>query len=159
MTFIANLTREGKFWLITIPGVGVTQALNLKEAQVMAVDLVEIVTEEHDPDVELVLDASLRTAIEDVKQRQTKLEKAQKVYSAHLRGSVATLVKAGLTGADIAKVLGLSPQRVSQLTAEAASSRRVAKPVKVKAAASRRASPQRRTRTATKRGADKRTSD
>ncbi len=57
------------------------------------------------------LDAGLRATV----QAQVDAHKAQVKASAHLRRMAAQLKEQGLTGRDTARVLNVSPQRVSQL--------------------------------------------
>ena len=45
-TFEASARREGKHWVVTVEGVGVTQARSHGEAQEMAEDLVAVMTEQ-----------------------------------------------------------------------------------------------------------------
>lgn len=41
-TYTAVVSREGRWWIVDVDGVGTTQARNLTEAQEMAVDLIAI---------------------------------------------------------------------------------------------------------------------
>jgi glutamyl-tRNA reductase len=117
--YVGRLAREGRFWLVTIDGIGVTQARNLTEAQEMAEDLVEIVTGKAPRVVTLAFDGDISADIEAIRQNAEALDRLQAEYSANLRRVVGKLSKLGLTGADIAKALQLSPQRVSQLSVAA----------------------------------------
>jgi hypothetical protein len=42
--YTAHATKEEMWWIVRVDGVGVTQAKNLREAQLMARDLVEAMT-------------------------------------------------------------------------------------------------------------------
>jgi hypothetical protein len=42
--YTAHATKEERWWIVRVDGVGVTQAKNLREAQLMARDLVEAMT-------------------------------------------------------------------------------------------------------------------
>lgn len=122
-THVALATREGRWWIVEVEGVGTTQARNLTEAREMAVDLISITqnvpaasvavelrtTLEADLEEEI---AQARAAIKDLEERQLSVARTS-------RSVARKLVKsAGLTGRDAAVVLGVSPQRVSQLLAE-----------------------------------------
>lgn len=131
MTHTARATREGRLWVVDIPGVGVTQGRNLGEAHRMAVDLVEIVTGQTDPHVELVLDDPLFTDLPLLREQQAEAARAVMEASEKLREAVQRFAAAGLSGADMAKALEVSPQRVSQLLNSSASVARGATEVTV----------------------------
>ncbi|EWM11542.1 hypothetical protein [Kutzneria sp. 744] len=121
-TFSAVATREGKWWVVDVEGVGTTQGRTTAEAQEMAEDLVAAM-KEIEPD-KIVLDISFRlpadlvVVYEDARDKQRKAEEAQRTASAASRTLVRRVLAAGLSKRDAARVLGLSPQRISQLTAE-----------------------------------------
>jgi signal transduction histidine kinase len=56
-----------------------------------------------------------RAAVVQVQERIQAAERAQRDAAAESRKLVRSLRSAGLTGADTAAALGVSPQRVSQL--------------------------------------------
>jgi hypothetical protein len=118
VTYTAELTREGRFWLITIDGVGVTQALNLGEAEEMATSLIEIMTGDPEPEVELVFGDSFPVDVKALRHAQATLTEMQERYSASLRQAVRELTAINMTGSDVAKVLQVSPQRISQINAQ-----------------------------------------
>jgi len=103
-----------------VEGVGVTQAKSLGSAARMAreyIRLVEAITDESTIDVEIrpEIDTALgaevtaaRTAVRDLVNRQRDAAALSRAAAKHLAG-------AGLSGVDIAVVLDVSPQRVSQL--------------------------------------------
>lgn len=118
--FMAQALREGKWWVVSIDGVGTTQGKTLREAKEMAVDLISLI-HEMDPttfEVELIpvlpvkLDKEVkaaRAAIVDLELRQLRVAKKS-------RKAAQDLVHvAGLSGKDASEVLGISAQRVSQL--------------------------------------------
>lgn len=121
-SFSAVATREGKWWVVDVDGVGTTQGRTTTEAQEMAEDLVTAMTEVTAAD--LVVDiffrlpGDLAVQFEDVRSKQRQAEEAQRVASAASRTLVHRVLAAGLSKRDAARVLGLSPQRISQLTAD-----------------------------------------
>jgi hypothetical protein len=90
-TYKATATREGRWWVVEVDGIGVTQGRTVTEAEEMARDLVAVML-----DVPAVHDAAA----------------AQTRAAALSRRTVAVLKEAGLTGKDAARILGISPQRV-----------------------------------------------
>lgn len=106
-------------WELDIDGVGVTQSRSLTDAEMMARDLISrregiagdafgvAVT----PEIGGGLDEQTRAAREAV----TAADSAQRRAAAQSRETARRLRQAGLSGRDIAKVLDVSPQRVSQL--------------------------------------------
>ena len=66
--------------------------------------------------VALSLGAPVRAAEQSTRAGQIEQQKAQKAAAEESRKVVRRLKDQGLTGRDIAAVLGVSPQRVSQLT-------------------------------------------
>ncbi|SDJ47190.1 hypothetical protein SAMN05192558_11671 [Actinokineospora alba] len=117
-TFHAEVSRDGKFWLIRIPEVGrSTQALRYRDVRPMAAELIEIMgeTEEY----ELKVTVALPSAVEDHLARAEVLraEAAQKNSEAAMesRAAVRELLSQGLSQREAGEILGLSFQRVNQL--------------------------------------------
>jgi len=122
-TYEAELTREGKWWLIAVDGIGMTQARSLKEARVMAMDMIALAknvpSEIVDVELRPKLDAELEAEVYLARSAIRDLDEQQQVVAASSRRVARKLVHtAGLTGRDAAVVLGISPQRVSQLLAD-----------------------------------------
>ena len=122
-TFTASAVREGRTWVVTVPRVGVTQARSLREAQDMAEDLVvamlELKRSQFRVVLEPVLDRRLRAAVAAARKASAQLEDQRREASRRSRVAVHELVEiGGLSGRDAAVVLGVSPQRISQLLAD-----------------------------------------
>lgn len=106
-------------WELHIEGVGVTQCRNLAEAETMVRDYVESLTGADTSDVSFVitpevgggLDEQARAAREALAAADTATREA----AAQSRKSARDLRAAGLSGRDIAAILRVSAQRVSQL--------------------------------------------
>lgn len=119
-TYRATAHREGKLWVVDVEGVGVTQGRNLEQARNMAVDLV-VAMREVEPaavsvDMQVALPGELEVKVEKVKKSRSQLELMQRQVGELGRGVVEGLRSAGLSGKDMAVVLGVSEQRVSQLS-------------------------------------------
>jgi hypothetical protein len=115
--FKATATREGKWWVVDVQGVGVTQGRSAEEARVMAAGLVEAVLEIDEPvvEVEFAVRAVPKDKIKKVRRLIEQANTAQQEAAKASRLVAAELHEAGLSGRDTAAVMGLSPQRVSQL--------------------------------------------
>jgi len=112
--------RWAQGWELHIAGVGVTQARTLMSAEDMVREYIALDLDIDDPDsfdVQITpeLDGNLVTEAEAARQAVRDAEKAQRAAGAQSRAIARRLKAAGLSGADIAAVLGVSTQRVSQL--------------------------------------------
>lgn len=120
-SYTATATREGRWWIITVDGVGVTQARSLRDAPAAAAGLVAAMLDLDEGSVDVAvtagLSAELRDAVNDARQKVAELADQQREAARASRHAAAALTGAGLTGADVAVVLGVSPQRISQLIA------------------------------------------
>jgi hypothetical protein len=113
--------REGRFWVLHLDDGGVTQVRNLSDAEGMVADYVSLM---HDMPPEEVLvqlvsidpGANLAGAVEDARRAQKQAAKAMEAAAKSLRRAALDMKALGLTGVEVSKVLGVSPQRVSQLT-------------------------------------------
>lgn len=117
-TFHAEVSRDGKFWLIRIPEIGrSTQALRYRDVRPMAAELIEIMGETEEFQLEVTV--ALPSAVEDHLARAEVLraEAAQKNSEAAIesRAAVRELLSQGLSQREAGEILGLSFQRVNQL--------------------------------------------
>ena len=109
--------RDGRFWLVDVEGVGLTQGRNLQDARDMAADLVETMTGKPG-DINFIVDlpaplaAGLGKAKADIRQAEQALQQAAEEVR---RVAAALRTTQGLTGKDVAFVLEVSEQRASQL--------------------------------------------
>ena len=122
-TYETELTRENRWWLIEVDGIVMTQARSLKEARVMAIDMIavakDVPSETIDVSLRPKLDAELEAEVDKARSAIRDLDEQQRIVAASSRLVARKLVhSAGLTGRDAAVVLGISPQRVSQLLAD-----------------------------------------
>lgn len=51
-SYIADVTRDGRVWLIEVDGVGPTQARHLGELELMTEDLIDALTDDEQPQIE-----------------------------------------------------------------------------------------------------------
>jgi len=119
-TYTVHAKRAGRYWELHIDGVGVTQSRNLnKEADEMIRSYVAMSTgvAEDAVDYTIVpkvggsLDAEAAAARKAAKEAEDAVSRA----AARNRKAARHLREAGLSGRDTAAVLGVTPQRVSQL--------------------------------------------
>lgn len=118
-TYTAKAAREGRWWVITVPGIGVTQSRTLRDAPTAACGLISAMRniDENTISVAVIPEVGESTAeiVARAKAGVAELETHQRQVARTSRLAAAALAEHGLTGADIAAVLGVSPQRVSQL--------------------------------------------
>jgi hypothetical protein len=115
-TVHAKRWRHG--WELHIDGVGVTQSRSLGDAERMARDYIETLTDRDTagdqvlitPEVGGGLDEAARAAREAV----AAADRARREAAARVRQVVRDMRQAGLSGRDIADLLHVSAQRVSQ---------------------------------------------
>ncbi|WP_329788520.1 hypothetical protein V1227_28865 [Lentzea sp. DG1S-22] len=123
-TYNATATREGRWWVVDVPEVGVTQGRTTREAERMAADLVAVMldvpVEKVSVQVDFHLKGKLADEVRNAKQAQQDAEKAQRQAADQSRAAVRHVLAAGLSKQDAARVLGISAQRVSQLAPEVA---------------------------------------
>ena len=106
-------------WELHINGVGVTQSRTLASAERMARDYLAMDLGGDPQDYTVVvtpeLDGDLATEAEAARDAVREAERAQRDAASQSRDIARRLKEAGLSGADIAAVLRVSAQRVSQL--------------------------------------------
>ena len=106
-------------WELHIDGIGVTQSRTLSGAARMVRDYLALDLGGDPASFEVAitpeLDGDLATEAEAVRQAVREAEKAQRDAAAAQRAVARRLKANGLSGADIAAVLKVSTQRVSQL--------------------------------------------
>jgi hypothetical protein len=115
----AAVSREGRWWIADVPGIGATQAQRLPELRRRAVDLVAT-SLDCDPaavsvDLELRLpDAVARDLTEAGELREQALA-AQRGAALAVRRAACRLRDEGVSVRDIGTALGVSYQRAHQL--------------------------------------------
>jgi len=106
-------------WELHIDEVGVTQSRNLAEAQTVVRDYVESLTGGDASDAVVVIRTEVGDGLEEearaAREAIAAADKATRDAAARSRKVARDLRQAGLSGRDIAAVLQVSAQRVSQL--------------------------------------------
>jgi hypothetical protein len=117
VTRTATAVRKGRFWVVDVPGVGVTQGRSVREARTMAADLVEAMTgRAEDVDVHFELPDDVRAAVDRSRATAAEAQRLASVAADGYRRAVRDLVvDCGMSRADVAVLLQVSQQRVSQL--------------------------------------------
>lgn len=124
-TYKVEVQRDGKWWMIHVPDIdGLTQARRLSEVQDMARSLIAISTDTKLSDVDIDIIAirlesghirELLGLTEDVQNRRTQLRQLEEELLRDSREFAYYLHAEGIPVRDIAELLGITPQRVSQL--------------------------------------------
>jgi hypothetical protein len=106
-------------WELHIDGVGVTQSRNLADAQTVVRDYVESLTGADASDAVVVIRTEVGDGLDEearaAREAVAAADKATRDAAARSRKVARDLRQAGLSGRDIAAVLQVSAQRVSQL--------------------------------------------
>jgi hypothetical protein len=119
-TYMVEARRWEHGWELHVDGVGVTQTKSLHSAPRVAreyISLVENINDESTIDVEIrpEIGRALSDEVAVARKAVRDLFDRQREAAALSRAAAKNLAESGLSGADIAVVLDLSPQRVSQL--------------------------------------------
>ncbi len=118
-TYTVRARRWEHGWELHIDGVGVTQSRGLADAERMVrsylrMDLGDAAAA--DADIEIIPElGGLSKAVAALRAKLRRIEAEQDRAAEESRSVVRRLREAGLSGADTAVVMGISPQRVSQL--------------------------------------------
>jgi DNA-directed RNA polymerase specialized sigma subunit len=119
-TYTVDAKRWEHGWELHVEGVGVTQSKSLHSAASVAreyISLAEDISDESTIDVEIrpQIDNALGQEVIAARKAVQELGERQREVAALSRAAARDLAESGLSGADIAVVLDVSPQRVSQL--------------------------------------------
>lgn len=120
--YSATVHREGDWWVIDVEGVAVTQAKRLDKVEHMARDLVAAYLDVDYDDVAVDVMFDLKPELDSLLSRARSAteaaKSAQKAATDLSRAAVARLQAEHLSLRDIAKLTGVSFQRVHQLAAD-----------------------------------------
>lgn len=118
-TYNVRAKRWARGWELHVDGVGVTQAHNLAEAESMSRSYITMVDNPAKFDVCIIpeIGDGVDAAVRHARRAISDADRAQRDAAKAMRSVTADLHQRGLTGRDIARVLDVSPQRVSQLLA------------------------------------------
>jgi hypothetical protein len=116
-TVVAKRWRHG--WELHIEGLGVTQSRNLADAEAMARDYIALDLDVPDDSFDVRVMPEVGDGIDElIKRTRGEIADAARAQSRAAESSRALVQKLkllGLSGKDTALVLGVTPQRVSQL--------------------------------------------
>lgn len=120
-SYTVHAKRWAHGWELHIDGEGVTQARSLASAERQVRDYLSLL---HDLDEDAAFDVvivpelggKIESDVRKARQAVADLASRQRKTAEMSRATVQKLRKAGLKGAEIAAVLGVTPQRVSQLS-------------------------------------------
>ena len=118
--WIARTHREAPWWVVEVEGIGTTQARSLALVETVAIDMIATVlaipTSSVSVEVVAELEPRLNAELDAVRAAIVELEAMQVETARRSRAMARRLVdELGLRGRDAALLLGVSPQRVSQL--------------------------------------------
>ncbi len=118
-TYMVRARRWKHGWELHVDGVGVTQSRNLDGAEQMVRDYVETLTNHDTADDAVIIQpevgGGLDEAAKAAREAVTEAEQALRAAAARSRLVARQLRDEGLSGRDIAAILHVSAQRVSQL--------------------------------------------
>jgi len=120
MNVIAKATRSGKWWAIEVPEIPglYTQTRRLDEIPAMVSDAANLLGYQHiTVTTDIVLPKNDQTKIQAAIAARQTLKEAEHIAARASRDIVAKLRQDGLQIKDIAQLLEVTPQRVSQLAA------------------------------------------
>lgn len=118
-TYTVRAKRWKHGWELHIDGIGVTQSRNLAGAEQMVRDYIETLTDHHTSDDEIVISPEVGGGLDEAalsaREAIAEAELALRTAAARSRQVAQRLEQEGLSGRDIAAILHVSAQRVSQL--------------------------------------------
>lgn len=114
MTYKVEVQPDGPYWSIWVPAIRrVTQAKRLKDVDMMAKDLIYVMTDEKDPAIEIEM--KLPAEVAEAKKLKEEAEKADAKARESQTSVVKKLHRKGMPYRDIGTLLGISYQRAQQL--------------------------------------------
>jgi predicted XRE-type DNA-binding protein len=118
-TYTVRAKRWKHGWELHIDGVGVTQSRNLDGAEQMVRDYIETLTDHDTADDVIVIQPQVGGGLDEdadaAREALAEAEHALRTAAARSRQVAQRLRQEGLSGRDIAVILHVSAQRVSQL--------------------------------------------
>jgi hypothetical protein len=114
--------RWARGWELHIRDVGVTQSRSLSDAEAMVRDYIALDLDLHPDSFDVTImpevGDGLDEEVADTRRQVAQAADAQRRAAERLRALAHRLKAKGLSGRDMAVVLGVTPQRVSQLTGQ-----------------------------------------
>ncbi|BBX97301.1 hypothetical protein [Mycobacterium lacus] len=118
-----EVTRDGRWWMVSVPGIdGLTQARRVDEIEDMACSLIAVSTDTPLADVgvhvvSIVVPGvgEILGAAHHIADLRRRAEQAQSDAAMAVQQYAKQLTRGGIPVRDTAALIGVSPQRVSQL--------------------------------------------
>lgn len=117
-TYTARVTRDEDAWMVEVPEVDrVTQALNLRQVEKMARDLIAIMTDIEPDSFDLVIEwpAHIAASLDAYRAAGVEAEQAAARAAEARIDAAAALQSEGATVRDIGALMGVSFQRAQQI--------------------------------------------
>ena len=118
-----EITRDGRWWMVHIPEIdGLTQARRIGEAEQMAREFIALETSTPITQVMVTIASitvprlgDIQEPAADIRDLRDVARKAEVAFADATKRYAKRATRAGIPVRDIAELLGVSPQRVSQL--------------------------------------------
>jgi hypothetical protein len=118
-----EITRDGRWWMVHIPEIeGLTQARRIGEAEQMAREFIALETSTPISEVTVTIATitvqglgDIQEPAADVRDLRDAARKAEAAFADARKRYAKRATRAGIPVRDIAELLDVSPQRVSQL--------------------------------------------
>jgi transcriptional regulator with GAF, ATPase, and Fis domain len=117
----ARARRDGRWWYIEFPDLGTSgQARTIKEIDEIALEVAALWLDVDEASLDVTVDLELPETAADLwtkaNEADARAREDAKAAAALRRRAVAALQAEHISKADAARLLGLSPQRISQLS-------------------------------------------
>lgn len=131
MKYTAEATRSGNWWAITVPEIkGVfSQARRLDQVEAMAREAIALMLGVRPNSFEVEVKPDMPGEVTRARKARTELRRAEESAERATKTAAQVLLKKGYTVRDAGSLLGISPQRVSQLTATKAAAKKAGRKV------------------------------
>jgi hypothetical protein len=114
--------REGDWWIVSVEGIGVTQARRLEHVEEMARDLVATMEDVPAASVQLEVEVHVNDELDRLREEWAKVTaEAERLLEKAKAGKerlMRQLAEAKLPARDIGRLTGVSHQRVSQVVGQ-----------------------------------------
>ncbi|MBF0686967.1 MAG: HicB family toxin-antitoxin system [Cellulomonas sp.] len=120
-TYTATAARDGRWWTVTVPDIGVTQARRLTEVETMARELVAVTLDVPLDEVGVhvvvarVGDVDVAARLAAIRDERAQAQRLEAAARAHAAALARDLVAQDVPLRDVGAVLGVSHQRAHQL--------------------------------------------
>lgn len=125
-TYTAVCRRFGDWWAIAVPEIkGVhTQVRRLDQAADMARDAIALMLDADPATIQVTVEPEVPASVVDALAARRAAREAERAAEASTAAAARQLLEDGYTIRDVGRLLGLSPQRISQIAPKATRARR-----------------------------------